>query len=154
MQQVTIQIDNPASPEARLLIEQLDGYLTKLYPAESNYLLSIDDLKQPNVTFLTARIEGKTVGCGALIDHQREYAEIKRMFVLPEHRGQKIGFRILQELEGRARHDGLTLIRIETGILQTEALKLYEQAGYRRCGPFGSYRRDDPLIVFMEKLSF
>ena len=153
MQQVTIQVDDPASPEARLLIAQLDGYLTKLYPAESNYLLSIDDLKQPNVSFLTARVGGKIVGCGAFVDHKREYAEIKRMFVLPEHRGQKIGFRILQELERRAQRDGLALIRLETGVLQAEALKLYERAGYHCCGPFGTYRRDDPLIVFYEKMA-
>jgi len=134
-----------------LLIEQLDGYLTKLYPAESNYLLSIDDLKHPNVIFLTARLDGKALGCGAFVDHQGEYAEIKRMFVLPEHRGQKIGLQILKELERRAQYAGLALIKIETGILQPEALKLYEQAGYHRCDPFGSYSRDDPLIVFMEK---
>jgi len=151
MQQVTIQVEDPSIPKARLLIEQLDGYLTKLYPAESNYLLSIDDLKQPNVTFLIARLNGKAVGCGAFVNHQGEYAEIKRMFVLPEHRGQKIGLRILQELEKRARYAGLELIKIETGILQHEALKLYDRAGYHRCGPFGLYRHDDPLIVFMEK---
>jgi putative acetyltransferase len=151
MQQVTIQVDDPASSEARLLIAQLDEYLTILYPAESNYLLSIDDLKQPYVTFLTARLNGKVIGCGAFVNHQGEYAEIKRMFVMPEHRGHKIGLRILQELEKRAQYAGLALIKIETGILQTEALKLYERAGYHRCSPFGSYRGDDPLIVFMEK---
>lgn len=151
MQQVTIQVEEPSCPEARLLIEQLDEYLTKLYPAESNYLLSIDELKDPSVNFLVARLNGKAVGCGAFVDCQGKYAEIKRMFVLPEHRGKKIGLRILQELEKRARYAGLALIKIETGTRQSEALKLYEGAGYRRCGPFGSYSRSDPLIIFMEK---
>jgi putative acetyltransferase len=151
MQHVTIQVEDPSCPEARFLIEQLDGYLTELYPAESNYLLSIDELKHSSVTFLIARLNGKAVGCGAFVVHQREYAEIKRMFVLPEHRGKKIGLRILQDLEKRVRYEGLAFAKIETGTRQHEALKLYEGAGYHRCGPFGSYSRHDPLIIFMER---
>jgi putative acetyltransferase len=39
---------------------------------------------------------------------------------------------------------------LETGIRQPEALGLYEQAGYKRRGPFGDYA-EDPLSVFMQK---
>jgi putative acetyltransferase len=42
------------------------------------------------------------------------------------------------------------MLRLETGIKQDAAIHLYENAGFRRRGPFGSYR-DDPLSVFMEK---
>jgi putative acetyltransferase len=42
------------------------------------------------------------------------------------------------------------MLRLETGIKQEPAIRLYESAGFRRRGPFGSYR-DDPLSVFMEK---
>jgi len=36
-------------------------------------------------------------------------------------------------------------------VAQPAAIRLFEQAGYRRCGPFGDYPTDDPLSVFMEK---
>ena len=72
------------------------------------------------------------------------------MFVLPECRGMKLGRRLLDELESRARAAGLTLARLETGISQPQASALYEKAGYQRCGPFGEYV-EDPLSVFMEK---
>jgi putative acetyltransferase len=72
------------------------------------------------------------------------------MFVLPEFRGLKLGRRILEELESLARASGLELARLETGIHQSEALLLYEKAGYQRRGPFGNYP-EDPLSVFMEK---
>jgi putative acetyltransferase len=150
-QRVTVQIDNPASPDARKLIEKLDAYLNNLYPAESNYLLSVEALQQPNVTFLTAHVDGKTIGCGAFVNHSGKYAEIKRMFVLPDYRGRGIGRRLLNKLESQARSSGLKLARLETGVYQAEALGLYEQAGYKRCGGFGDYRKDDPLCVFMEK---
>ncbi|HMB27342.1 MAG TPA: GNAT family N-acetyltransferase [Blastocatellia bacterium] len=150
MRHVLIQVGDPASPAARELIGQLDKLLTNLYPAESNHLLPVEGLRQPNVTFMTACVDGEVAGCGAFVNQGGEYAEIKRMFVLPEFRGLKLGSRILEELENLARASGLELARLETGIHQSEALLLYKRAGYQRCGPFGDYS-EDPLSVFMEK---
>jgi putative acetyltransferase len=150
MTDVTVKVDDPASPAARGLIERLDALMSGLYPAESNHLLSVETLRQPNVTFLTASVGGAVAACGAFVNQGGEYAEIKRMFVLPEFRGLKLGRRILDELENLARDSGLKLARLETGIHQPEALTLYERAGYQCRGPFGDYS-EDPLSVFMEK---
>src|ERR1700722_4659110 len=84
---IRICLDDPARPEVRALVSQLDSYQASLYPAESNHLVPVESLRQANVTFLTARVDEKLVGCGALINHGGEYAELKRMFVLPEFRG-------------------------------------------------------------------
>jgi putative acetyltransferase len=140
----------PADPaEAGDLIRELDAYQASLYPAESNHLLPLESLRQPNVTFLVARVDDQVAGCGAFVRYA-EYAEIKRMFVSPEFRGLKLGRRILEEIESRIRAAGLALARLETGVSQPEALRLYESAGYLRCGPFGEYR-EDRWSVFMEK---
>jgi putative acetyltransferase len=149
MPMITFEPADPASPHARALIAQLDAYQTALYPAESNHLLPMEALQEPNVTFLLARVEGVVAACGAFV-HQGDYAEIKRMYVLPAFRGLKLGRRILDELEARIRAAGLALARLETGVSQPEALGLYEKAGYVRRGPFGDYP-DDPLSVYMEK---
>ena len=146
---VTIGLEDPASSACRELIDQLDSYLSSLYPAESNHLLSVTALCQPNVTFLTARVGTEVVGCAAFVDC-KEYAELKRLYVLPAYRGSKIGRRLLDELESRAKASGLTVARLETGVSQPEVLSLCEAASYRRCGPFGDYG-EDPLSIFMEK---
>jgi len=150
MQDFTIRADDPTLPEVRKLIEELDAFLVSLYPPESNHLMPIDGLRQPNVTFLTARMPERVIGCGALVNHDGQYGELKRMFVLPEFRGLKVGRRILEELESRARADKLPMIRLETGVAQHNALALYENAGYRRIGPFRDFR-EDPLCVYLEK---
>src|SRR5262245_63936108 len=103
MRHVIIQMDDPASPAARELIERLDILMSSLYPAESNHLLSVEALRQPNVTFLTAGVDGDVAGCGAFVDQGAEYAEITRMFVLPEVRGTTLRRRIIEGLENRAR---------------------------------------------------
>jgi putative acetyltransferase len=150
-QKITIRASNPGSLDARRLIEKLDAYLNNLYPAESNYLLSAEALQQPGVTFIKARLDGKTVGCGAIVNHDGNYGEIKRMFVLPDFRGRGVGMSLLVKLELIARKSGLTVTRLETGVYQTEALGLYKKAGYRNCQHFGDYDTKDPLLVFMEK---
>jgi putative acetyltransferase len=147
---IMVHVEDPASPDACTLIAQLDTYQTALYPPESNHLLPVEVLAQATATFVVARMDGRAAGCGAFVSHGGEYAEIKRMFVLPEARGLGIGRRILEEIERLIRAAGLPLARLETGIAQPEALRLYEKAGYQRRGPFGDYP-NDPLSVFMEK---
>ena len=149
MPRVLIGLGDPMTLEARNLIQQLDRYLTELYPRESNHLLPIEMLCQPNVTFLIASVDDAIAGCGAFLN-QGTYAEIKRLFVSPEYRGLKLGRSILNELEARSRSQDLKLARLETGISQPEAIQLFERSGYRRCLPFGEYL-SDPLSIFMEK---
>jgi putative acetyltransferase len=56
----------------------------------------------------------------------------------------------MDALEREAAKHGVTLMRLETGIKQTEAIALYRKHGYVERGPFGAYRLD-PLSLFMEK---
>ncbi len=79
-----------------------------------------------------------------------DFAELKRMWVVPEARGRGISKAILADLEARTIGAGHSLLRLETGIDSHEALALYERKGFVRRGPFDDYR-EDPLSVFMEK---
>jgi putative acetyltransferase len=146
---VEVRAADPASPSARRLLGELDAYQLALYPAGSLHLMPVEDLRGPGVTFLTATAGEEVVGCAALVRHE-EYAEVKRMFVVPQARGLGVGRRLLAELEALARASGLRVVRLETGVAQPEALRLYERAGYLRRGPFGDYP-EDPLSVFLEK---
>ena len=53
-------------------------------------------------------------------------------------------------LEREAAELGVTLMQLETGIKQPEAIALYREFGYTERGTFGSYQ-PDPLSLFMEK---
>lgn len=131
------------------MLARLDAYCAALYPAESNHLLDIASLLQGDVLFLVARdVDGAAVGCAALVNKQ-EYGEVKRMFVDEQRRGLGTGRKLLEHLVMFARMSGLSVLRLETGIHQPEAIGLYERLGFERRAPFGDYR-EDPLSLFME----
>jgi putative acetyltransferase len=142
-------IDDPASPEVIPLIHELDGYLSELYPTANIQPVTVEALRQPNVTFLTARVDGTPVACGACVRHE-DYVEVKRMYVLPACRGLGLGRQLLEALELEVARAGGKLIRLEAGTAQAEALELYERAGYRRCAPFGEHHTN-PRSICMEK---
>ena len=72
------------------------------------------------------------------------------MFVQPTARGGQIGRRLLERIEEEARAAGLSMLRLETGVYQEEAIALYRKQGFTDRGPFGPYG-PDPLSLFMEK---
>jgi len=148
--EVTIAAETPDQPEIAEFLAASDAYAQSLYPPESNHLVGMDDLKSPNAIFLVARRAARALGCAALIATDEGWGEIKRMWVDPEARGQGIGRRLLEAIEEAARGRSLSHLRLETGIRQAEAIKLYSKFGFTECGPFGSYQ-PDPLSVFMEK---
>jgi putative acetyltransferase len=147
---IMICFERPDSAEAQSLIRQLDEDLLRRYPAQAIHGLHPQDVTDPYLTFLIARIDGSTVGCGALRDLEPGVGEVKRMFVLPEFRGRGIARRILEALESRAREPGHVAVRLETGTRQPEAISLYKSAGYHEIACFGEYA-DNPFSVCFEK---
>ena len=147
---IRIAVEHPDQAEVAALLEASDAYMASLYPAESNHMMDIRSLERPEVRFLVARLDGRAVGCGAVVSSGKGWAEIKRMFVAPAARGLKLGRLLLAEIETLASRNGERLLRLEMGAGQPEALALYRSAGFVEIGPFGGYR-PDPLSLFMEK---
>lgn len=155
---VDIRPERADHPQVIALLDALDRYLGELYEPEANHILSVQDLLAPEVTFLVARKGGHIVGTGAVRTMPgeadtagRAYGEIKRMYVDPAQRGQRIGERLLQHLEHTLRERGLTQALLETGEDQHAAVRLYERCGYVRRSAFGGYP-DNGLSVFMQKV--
>jgi putative acetyltransferase len=152
-----IRTTPPDHPQVLALIEQLDAYLASLYEPEDNYILDAEALKHPSVTFLGAWEGDLIIGCGAVREMPGEagtgdvpYGEIKRMFVSPARRGERIAQRLLAALEDALKARGVDRALLETGDAQAEALRLYGRSGYAVRGAFGGYP-DNGLSVFMEK---
>jgi putative acetyltransferase len=148
--EAVILLEPPRQAQVMALLQQADDYLAGLYPPESNHLMDVASLEQPGIAFFVARVGGDAMGCCAMVPADDGTAEIKRMFVAPQARGQRLGRRMLHTLEQHALRSGARALRLETGIYQPEALGLYRSSGYREINPFGGYL-PDPLSLFMEK---
>lgn len=142
--------ERPDSADAMLLIAELEDYLAPQYPVESRHGFSVEKLIRENVAFFVMRRAGMPAGCGGMKLFGTEYGEVKRMYVRPQFRGLGLSKLMLNHLADYAASQGVFLLRLETGIYQTEAISLYERWGFTQIPPFGAYK-EDPLSLFYEK---
>ncbi|UMY64337.1 MULTISPECIES: GNAT family N-acetyltransferase [unclassified Flavobacterium] len=101
---------------------------------------------------LVAYHDGKAVACGAIKEIQPGVAEVKRMFTLPDYRGQGVATRLLTALEERARANGFRECWLETGKKQVDAVALYRKSGYTVIPNYGPYEGVDDSICFRKEL--
>lgn len=148
---VVVSREGPDTDDARALIEELEGELEPRYPAASRHGYSVDRLLAQGVAFFVARVDGRPAGCGGIELVETAYGELKRMYVRPPFRGQGLGRLIVERLEEHAMANGVTTLRLETGIHQVAAIRLYEALGFVRIAPFGDYV-EDPLSRFYERV--
>ena len=145
-----ISLERPDSEDAIALITELEAHLDPLYPSESRHGYSVEKLLTQGVAFFILRDKGVPIGCGGVQLFGTDYGEIKRMYVRPKFRGLGFARLMLDHLAEHARNEGVSVLRLETGIHQHEAIGLYERAGFRSIPPFGEYK-PDPLSKFYEK---
>lgn len=147
----SITSESSHHPDIINLIAALDRYQSELYPAESNHLLDLSELTEENLILMVIRDQQLTaVGCGAVVLNGDGTGEMKRVYIDPTHRGQHLGETLLAALEDEALSRHCHTVRLETGIKQHAAVRLYERCGYEMRPPFAPYTADS-LSLFMEK---
>jgi putative acetyltransferase len=147
---VSIAVENPLTEEIRALIAELNAALHALTPPEHCYHLTVEQMAGPDTAFFVAREDGVAIGCGALKRHAGDIGEVKRMYTRPAYQGRGIGGRIVGEIETHARREGLRHLVLETGDRHPAAWRVYERAGFHRCGPVLDYP-ESSWSVFYEK---
>lgn len=93
-----------------------------------------DDLAPPTGIFLVGRYHGVPAGCAGL-RFGAGFAELRRMFVVPDVRGTGGGATLLAAAEQVAAGHADT-IRLDTRLDLTSARRLYETHGYRSVPAF------------------
>ena len=149
---LTFRVDDLTGAATRALIARHLAGMRDSSPPESVHAYDIDKLRAPDVTFWSVWIGDELAGCGALKVLDERRGELKSMRVADAYLGRGIGRAILEHLMAEARTRGLESLWLETGSAPAflPALRLYESAGFVRCGPFEGYV-DDPFSVFMTR---
>ncbi len=147
---ISIAVEDPVTDEILLLVAELNAALHALTPPEHCYHLTVEQMAESDTTVFIAREDRVAIACGALKRHGDGVGEIKRMYTRPAYRGQGMGGRMVSEIEKLARAEGLHQLVLETGDRHPAAWRVYERAGFRRCGPVLDYP-DSCWSVFYEK---
>jgi GNAT superfamily N-acetyltransferase len=103
------------------------------------------------VSTVVARLDGVPVGHAAL-RRVGEHLEIKRFFVVPEHRGKGVSEMLIDALEAEARALGAVRLVLHTGHRQTHAMRMYERFGYSPTGRFPPYEASDFSYFYAKPL--
>jgi GNAT superfamily N-acetyltransferase len=136
-------------PDAELLIDALQQEYVVRYGEEDVTPVDPDEFRPPKGLFLLGYLDGSAVAIGGWRSRdepgfQGGDAEMKRMYIAPEARGNGLARQLLAELEKTAALAGRKRLVLETGTRQPEAIALYTSSGYTEIAKFGVYR-DDPL---------
>ncbi len=91
------------------------------------------------------------VGCGAFKVYEQGIAEIKRMFVHPEHRSKGVANKVLKELESWAKELNFATCILETSIKLENAISLYKKSGYTITERYGQYKNVESSLC-MKKM--
>lgn len=101
------------------------------FDAQAALAAAVSDFAAPHGVFVVAGDEADPAGCGALHYLDAARAEIKRMWVSPEHRRQGVASTILAGLEHLAAQAGRTTVVLDTNQVLVEAVALYRAKGYQ-----------------------
>ncbi len=145
-----IQPDDLSSERVHALLEEHLRDMRAWSPPGSVHALDLEALRGPGMSFWTVWEGEDLLGCGALMQHTADHAEIKSMRSALAHRGKGAGVAMLAYIIEESRRRGYARLSLETGSAEPFAPSraLYARFGFRECGPFADYA-PDPHSVFM-----
>ena len=149
-----------ADPRVQRLVEEVQAHYVVIYGGRDDSPVDPTEFEPPLGLFALGNVDEQEVAMGGwrhradlteLFDGAR-VAEIKRMYVAPLGRRQGHARRVLTFLEDTAREAGADVLVLETGLMQPDAIALYEASGYEPTVRFGHYADSDLSRYFAKPL--
>ena len=118
---------------------------------DEHELKDMDDLRQVYDgklgVFLVALDGDRVIGTGALKPLEGQAAELKRLWLLEEYHGQRIGYRLVMRLFEFARQAGYRQIFLQTSLQQQRAIDFYKQIGFVEVSDYIALAYDDDISL-------
>jgi GNAT superfamily N-acetyltransferase len=144
------------APVAQQLVTAAQADLAERYGSGDENPVEAVEFDPPEGAFLVAYRGDQPVACGGWRtlshysdgDERDDVAEIKRMYSIPEVRGQGVAQAVLVALENSAREHGMRRVVLETGQRNPEAVGMYAKYGYERITNYGYYKNEPDCLSF------
>lgn len=142
-------------PEDAAAFRELnEAWITKYFGIEEQDRLVLgnpaDYIVRPGGQIIMATLDGRAVGCCALIPMEPGVYEVAKMAVDEDLQGQGIGRKVLVRVIEEAKVMGATKLYLETNKKLANAIHLYESLGFKHLP-----QQQTPYVranVFMELL--
>lgn len=136
-----------------LLCHELDKFLNELVGGEENRAKYIQYNKVDDIHDVVIAYDNDIpVGSASFKKYDDENAEVKRVFVKKEYRGQGISNELMKILEQRAREKGFKYFILESGEPLISAMALYRKIGYKVIPNYGQYVDMKDSVCMKKKL--
>jgi len=146
-------------PAVQVLVAAVQEEYVRRYGGPDDTPLPDGVFDAPDGAFFLGTVDGAPVAMGGwrLRPDVRPWglspaAEVKRMYVAPAGRRRGLARQMLDRLEDTAREAGATVMVLETGTGQPEAIGLYAAQGYRPIEAFGHYAWSPKSRYFGKRL--
>lgn len=135
---------DPDAPEVLACLSAYAAFLKQYLPEEGPDPVPLpmpdaEDYRPPRGVILLALSGNAPLGCVALHRLAPGLGEVKRLWVMPQARGQGLARRLMQAIEDEARALGLTRLNLDTHERLTGAIALYRKTGWTDAPPYSGY---------------
>lgn len=142
---------NSHNKDFKELVAKLDKDLAFRDGDEHDFYHQFNGIDQLDYV-IVVHVDDIAIGCGAIKPYSNDTAEVKRMFVIDNFRGQRIATKILKELEEWAEKLNFTKLILETGVRNPEAIAVYRRCGYIRRENYDQYVSMESSVCFEKVL--
>ena len=146
--QLIYQVAHKVFQDTRPLEESMAFYESK------SLLQDIDGLEEcyfsSDGTFLVMTDDDRIIGTGAVRNMDDEICELKRVWLLHEYHGQRLGYRMMQELLSFAREKGYGRMRLETDReAQSRAFEFYKRLGFYESPRYSQHQDETAMEMVL-----
>jgi GNAT superfamily N-acetyltransferase len=130
-------IDNV--PEMTIYLD-MQGYHSEINHLEDKY-------GPPRGRAYILMIDGEAAGCIAIRRLDEQKCELKRLYIKPRFRGQKLAHLLLGKVIDEARNIGYRHILLDTLPFLSIAIHMYESYGFYRIASYNDSPIDDTIFL-------
>lgn len=138
-------------PDFLGLVKELDATLSIVNGEKDSFFVQFNGTQQL-MQVVVVYDRGEPLGCGGIKAYSPDTAELKRMYVKPEHRGRGIATQVLRQLETIALEVGCHRCILETSVHLPAAVALYLKNGYQPIPNYDQYAGEEDSLCFEKKL--
>ena len=146
---ISLKRTTSEDPDFIYLTQLFDEFLIDIDGDEKDFFAKYNQIYINNV--IVYYENGIALGCGAFKEFEKNVAEIKRMFVIPESRGKGIASQIVTELEVWYKDENYSTCLLETSNKLENAISLYKKFGFEITPNYGQYINVESSVCMMKK---